>query len=291
MAAGPITTTGALADSLPTIHKSARVVREFEGVMVRLSDRKNMDKGTGTNWNEISLNQLTASAVTENTINENMQQLSDTLFSIKPTMVQIAMIITDKTRRNITPVVAAEIGVLGQNAMQRKKDQDGLTLIQSASSALGTTATPMSFAQVSSASALSTGNANEPSVTGIFTVLHPWGILDIQTELTSAVGTYAIPAGLTEETFRRGFEGTVSNSEVFRDGNIVADGTPDMIGGTFAREGVVLVDGQVKSPETRREPLIGGGSDLLVLNDEYGWGERSAGNWVHSHTHDATAPS
>lgn len=291
MALGPVTTTGALADSLPTIHAAARIVREFEGVMVRLSDRKNLDKGTGTNWNEISLNQVVAQAVTENTVNENLQQLSDTLFSIRPTMVQTAMVITDKTRRNISTVVAAEIGVLGQNAMQRKKDQDGLTLIQSASSALGTTGTPLSFADVASAAALIEGNANEPAITAMFTVLHTFGILDIQTEITSGVGTYNIPRGLTEDTFRKGFSGTITNTEVFANGNILADGVPDMVGGTFAREGVVLVDGQVKSPETQRMPLVGGGSDLLVLNDEYGYGERSAGNWVHSLTHDATTPS
>jgi hypothetical protein len=48
------TTTGALADSLPTMIASARIVREYEGVMPQLCDKQTLAEGTGTGWNEVS---------------------------------------------------------------------------------------------------------------------------------------------------------------------------------------------------------------------------------------------
>src|SRR3990167_6568612 len=134
--AGVPTTTGNLADSLPTIIDSARIVREFEGVMVRLSDRTNLADGTGLTWDEISLAQLTAQAVTETTELNNPQLLSDTLFSVTPVMVGVQTIITDRTMRRISKNVAAKIGVLAQNAIQRRKDEDGLTFLDGATTSL-----------------------------------------------------------------------------------------------------------------------------------------------------------
>ena len=290
MPQGP-TVVNSLADSVPTIIDSARIVREFEGVMVRLSERHNKAENQGTTWNESSLAALTAANVTELTMNENFQQLSDTLLTVTPTFVQVVTLITDRTKARISSNVAALIGVLGQNAMQRKKDQDLLTVVQAASTDLGTTGTPMGFGQITAAVSRIRGNANEPAITAIYTVLHAFGIKDIQDEVVSGVGTYPIPSGLTEKTFRTGFSGSVANSEVFHDGNILVNGTPDAEGATFARESLVLVDGLGPNAETERQPRRGGGSDVVTMTDEYGIGERSAGNWMFSHTHDATAPT
>ena len=285
------TTTGSLADSLPTTVDSARLVREFEGVMVRLAESHNLAEGTGTTWNESSLAALTAAAVTELTVNENFQQLSDTLISISPTFVQVVTLITKRTKARISGNVAALIGVLSQNAMNRKMDQDLLTVVQAASTDLGTTATPMASGQVSAAVARIHGNANEPGISRISTVLHGFGIKDIQDEIVSGVGTYAIPDGLTDKTFRMGFSGSLFNSEVFWDGNIAVDGTPDAVGATFATESLVLVKGMGPVAAHEDMPRHGGGAEIVTLTDEYGIGERSAGNWMFAHTHDSTAPT
>lgn len=284
------TTTGSLADSLPTVIDAARLVREFEGRMVTLVDRTNLAEGTGTAWNEVSLDQLTAAAVTELTSNENFQQLSDNLFSISPTFVQIVTLITDRTKARISGNIAALIGQLAQNAMQRKKDEDLLTVMQSATTDLGTAGAAMASGQVAAAVSRIFGNSTEPAVSAVYTVLHNFGIKDIHAEV-AVVGTYPIPAGLTDEAFRRGFAGTISGSEVFHDGNITIDGADDAEGGTFAREAIVHVDGIGPRSEFERMPRKGGGSDVVTLTDEYGNGERSSGNWLFSHTHDATAPT
>lgn len=285
------TTTGSLADSLPTIIDSARIVREQPGVMTKCVDRVKLPEGTGLSWDEISLAKLTAQNITETTTFDNPQQLSDTLLTITPTVTGITTVITDRTMRRISKNVAAQIGKLAQNAIERKKDEDGLSTVDAATTSLCGTGTTLTSGHVGAAANRIQGNTTEPSSGIIFTVLHPFQIKDIQDEVTAGVGTYAIPTGLTEAHFRKGFEGTVYNTNVFADGNITIDATPDAKGGVFAKEGVILVQGHDLRHETKRLPEYGGGADQLFIYDEYAYGERSAGNWLYEIYSDATAPT
>src|SRR3989304_5673583 len=118
------TTTGSLADSLPTMIADARIVREFEGVHQRTTDHKKLKEGTGLTYNEISLSGLEAMDITETTENNNPQQVVDTILSGTPQMTQIMTKITDRTYRRIADVVESKIGTLVGNAMARKKDDD-----------------------------------------------------------------------------------------------------------------------------------------------------------------------
>src|SRR3990167_7980447 len=122
------TTTGSLADSLPSIIASARIVREYAGVNKKTCDQQTLDPNTGLAWQEISLSQLAAQDIDETTTNTNAQQLQDTLLSATPTMTQILLKITDRTMRRIAAVVKSEVGPLSANAMARKKDEDYLSL-------------------------------------------------------------------------------------------------------------------------------------------------------------------
>ena len=136
MAAGN-TVTDSLADSIPTMIASARIVREFAGVMPNLVDRQRLDENTGTVWNEVSMAKLSAQAVTENTELDNPQHMEDTLFSITPTVIGVHTVITDRVALRISANAYAQTGSLAQNAIERKKDQDGLTAIDGATTALG----------------------------------------------------------------------------------------------------------------------------------------------------------
>ncbi len=285
------TTTAALNDSLPLILDSARIVREFEGVMVRLSDRTNLADGTGLDWNEISLAALTAQGVTETTELDNPQQIADTLFSVTPVIVGVQTIITDRTMRRISPNVAAKIGVLAQNAIQRLKDQRGLTVLDGATTSLSGVGTTLSSGVIAAARSRIRSNTTEPAVGPIYTVLHGFQIKDIQDEIVSGVGTYAIPNGLTEDTFRNGFMGSLYGTEVFEAGNLTIDGDDDAKGGVFAREAIVLVDGFGPRTETDRLIRVGGGASELIIYDEFAYGERSAGNWLFEIYSDASVPT
>jgi len=286
------TTTQALADSLPTVIDAARIVREYEGVMPNVVDKVTLPEGSGTAWNEVSLSALSAMAVTETTRNDNPQQMADTLLTITPDMVQIHTFITDKTARNISKNAWARTGALAQNAIQRRKDTDGLAVFAGASTTLAGTGTTLTFGHLTAGvSRAKYGGANEPSNPPYAIVLHSYQIKDIEDSITAGIGTYTVPEGLTARVFTEGFEGTVEGAQVYRDDNITLTSTPDARGGIFAKEAIVMVQGNSPDSETDREPGWGGGGTSLFITDEYAYGERSSGNWLYGVLSDATDPT
>ena len=286
------TTSGTLADSLPSMIADARIVREYDGTWQRTTDVRTLKDGTGLNWQEISLAQLVASDITETTNNENPQQIADTLLSVEPTMTQILVKITDRTYRKIAGVVESKMGTLAGNAMARKKDEDYLSLFSGFSGAADPGAgNPMTFGHIAASKSRITSNTTEPATGSIFAILHGFQIKDIQDAITTGIGTYNVPKGMTEDTFRSGFQGTVTGVNVFEDGNITIDGSDDAIGAVHAKEAVVAVMGMSIKTETRRDPAYGGGADEVFMTDEYAFVERSASNWAFGQTSDATAPT
>lgn len=286
-----ITDTGSLADSKQLVIDSARIVREYEGVWSRTCDVQRLGEGTGLSWEEISLAQLSAQAITETTVLENPQSITDALFTVTPTMTGINLIVTDRVYRRMPKKVIAKMGALSQNAIDRKKDEDYLATFAGATTTLSGTGTTLASGVIGAAKNRITSNVTEPATGTIVCVLHGYQIKDLQDEVVSGVGTYAIPSGLTEDVFRRGFQGTVAGVNVYEDGNIAITATPDARGAVHAREALVMVQGMSPRTTTRRREEIGGGAEEMFIYDEYALGERSAGNWLYGILTDATAPT
>jgi hypothetical protein len=286
------TTTATLVNALPTIIADARIVREFEGTWMRTTDVRRQNEGEGLSWIEDALQPIAATDITETTTNNNPQQVQDALISVEPTMVQVLLKVTDRTYRKIAKVVSGKIGTLCGNAMARKKDEDYLALFSTFSTGTSPgSGQPVSFGHIAAAKNRITSNATEPSNTEVYAVLHGFQIKDIQDEVLAGVGTYTVPEGLTEDTFRKGFMGTVAGANVFEDGNIAIDATPNARGAVHSKEAVVAVMGMSIKTETRRDPSFGGGADEIFMTDEYAFVERSAGNWAYTILSDATAPT
>ena len=289
------TITGSLTDALPSIVADARIVKEFEGTWRRTCDVKKQTPNTGLSWTEFALNQLSRQNITETTDNRNFQQLSGTLQAIEPTMSQIVIKITDRTYRKIASVVENKFGSLGGNAMNRGEDEDYLALFTTfATTNSPGSGNPMSFGYVSSAKTNITSNVTEPSMAEVFTVLHGRQIKDIQDEVLAGVGTYTVPEGMTEQAFRKGFSGTVAGSNLFEDGNITVDATPNADGATHSREGVIAAIGMDIKTETDRDIYFGGGADVISMVSESAFAERKSGTtqvWAYLHKSDATAPT
>ena len=293
MAAGD-TTTQSLADSLPTVIASARQVREQEGVVPNLVDKVTLGEGTGISWNEVSMAQLTAQTVTETTRLDNPQQMSDTLLTITPTVVGIHTLITDRVAARISKNAYARVGGLAQNAIQRKKDEDGLTAIDGASTTIGSSGAALTTGHIAAAVSRISSDADEPGNPPYRAVLHGFQIKDLYdaVSLLSSGNPSGAPLtdGLAARVFQEGFRGRIHNCEIYEDGNIDASSNAAK-GGVFAQEALILVQGRSPRTETRREPHIGGGSTSVFLYDEYAYGERSAGNWLYEIHTDATAPT
>ena len=293
MAAGD-TITQSLADSLDTVVASARQVREYEGVMPNLVDKVTLSEGSGTSWREISMAALSAQNITETTTLDNPQQMSDTVFSITPTVTGIQTLVTDRVASRINSQSYAQLGSLAQQAIQRKKDEDGLTVLDGATTSLAGAGTSLASGVIAAAAYRISSNATEPGNPPYRCVLHGFQIKDLYDELTAHIGTAAAgetSAGLTARVFEEGFRGKIAGVEVYEDGNITIDGSDDAKGGVFAQEAIVMVQGRAPRTATVRREDIGGGATVVYLYDEYAYGERSAGNWLFEIQSDAAVPT
>ena len=291
MATSGWTTTSSLADSLDDVRSSARIVREYEGVMPQLVDKETLGEGIGLSWQEIKYDQLTAQAVTETTDLDNPQQIADSLITVTPTVVGLETFITDRVQARISRKGFAKIGQLGQNAIQRKKDEDGLTLFASATSTSDPGAgNTLTSGYIASAKANISSNTTEPGKPPYRCVLHGFQIKDLYDELVAGVGTYVVDEGPTARVFTTGFTLPIAGCEVYEDGNITIDSSGDAKGGVFAMEGILLVQGRAPRIVDVRNEKRGGGGFHVYHYDEYAYGIRSS-NWVYSMVSDATAPT
>jgi len=263
---------------------------------MRTTDRIPQKKGTGLEWQEYSFNRLTGSDITETQENENYQQISGQLLVLEPDMSQIVIKMTDRTKRRMASVALAQMGGLAGNAMARKQDEDYLSLFSGfATTSSPGTGNPVSFGHISAAVKNCTSNVTEPSQGDeVYGVLHGFQIKDIQDEILAGVGTYTIPEGMTAETFRKGFQGTIAGANLFEDGLINVDGTPDANGAVHTKKAVVSLTALELRSASFRDELFGGGATVDVLTNEYGFVERtSAGTqvWAYRIQSDATAPT
>lgn len=285
------TITGSLADSLETIIARARQVREHEGTVPQLCDQHILDPNTGLSWHEISLDALVAQAVTETTNLNNPQQMVDTKLSITPTLIGIHTFVTDRVKLRVASESIAQLGSLAQNAMQRKKDEDGITALDGATTSLVNAGNTLTAGHIRAAVRRISSNATEKGNPPFRCVLHGYQIADLGDQLTSSVGTYELTSGETARVFKELFRGQVGSAQVFEAGNITIDSGGDAKGGVFAREALVLVQGRASRFVTERKENIGGGGEAMYGYEEYAYGERSAGNWLFEIYSDATAPT
>ena len=286
MASSGWTTSSALADSLDDIRSSARIVREQEGNMSQLVEKQTLGEGMGTSWRELKYDQLVAQAVTETTELDNPQQIADSIISIEPAVVGIETFITDKVGARINKKGFSKIGSLAQNAIQRKKDEDGLVLFASANtnSDPGSGVT-LTSGYIASAAANIRGNTTEPGHDPIRCLLHPFQIHDLYNELVAGVGTAVVMEGPTARVFSQGFTLPVAGCEIYPDGNISSGK-----GGVFAQDGIILVQGRAPRVVNVRNEKRGGGGNHVYHYDEYAYGVRLS-NWVYLMESDVTAPT
>ena len=97
--------------------------------------------------------------------------------------------------------------------------------------------------------------------------------------------------GPTARVFGTGFDLPIAGVKVYEDGNITIDSTSDAIGGVFAKEGIIMVQGRAPRVVSVRKENVGGGGTTIYHYDEYAYGVRSSTNWVKEIKSDATAPT
>lgn len=289
------TITDSLADSLEIVIDSARIRREFPAVVPTLAERHNLDDNTGLSWNEIEVSRLTAQGgITESTILDNPQEWSDILRTVTPTISGITTFISRRSQHRLSKLTLAQLGTGMMDAIERKRDLDGLATIDGATNSNPGAGSTMTSGVISSDVSNILSNVTEGAVGRINTVLHGFQVKDLQDETQAGLATYPVPKGLTEEVYRRGFRGSIYNSEVYIDGNIVIDSSDDAKGGTFAQMGLLYIQGMDLITYNKPIPKRGGGGVQKWIYDEYAFAERlsnSTSVFVREDYSDALAPT
>lgn len=261
-------------------------------------DRVVLPKSQGNAWSEVSFATLTASAVTETTDNiDSPEQLSDALITITPSDNGIHTLYTDRVADRVVTQSASIVrsGVLGMNAILRKEDLDGIVQGRASTTDMGTAGNPLTSTLVRHSKYRISSNVTEPNADGPFHMQHHGFVLaDIDDELSAPLGTYEITAGLSADVITNSYTKAprmLGGVNVWENGNMTIDASDDSEGFTYAKDGIILVEGRGIRTEVLRRPNIGGGATSVFAYYEYAWGFRSSGNWSFSITADALAPA
>ena len=288
------TYVSSLADSQELIIDSARIRREYTVIMPGLAEKHDLPDNTGLSWEEVELNRFDAQTITDTTILENAQSFADTVRAYTPTQTGITTIMHWKVNQRLPKVVLAQMGSQMMDAIDRKKDRDGFTTLDGATASQPGAGSTFTSGVVSAHVANITGNTTEGATGVINTVLHPFQYKDIQDEMVAGIGTYPIPQGMTAETFARGAKGPVFDSMVYTAGNLPIDSADDAKGGTFAKMGLLYINGRGLVKKNKELPERGGGSEQMWIYDEYTFGERLSNGssvFIRENYSDATAPT
>lgn len=279
-------------EGLDTVIAEARVTREYPAdVMMKVCDRRTLMPGTGTSYREFLAATLTAQNYGETDTIDNPQELDGSILSATPQLTAVQTFIGRRVAVRLNKEAFATFGGLAQDAIQRKKDRDGLALFATFASPVAGTGVTLTSGHLSALNTRILSDVDEAGAPPIQIVLHGYQVHDLQSAVLASVGTYAIPEGYTQETYQRGWRGSIVGANVYVDGLIVLTATPDARGAVFAKRGVCIVQGISPWKESREEPQKGFGGVNVWLKDEYIWFERSPGNWAYGVLSDATAPT
>ncbi len=294
-----ITATPELLDTIPTVIEAARFTQQHAAIMAPLMWKITKKMGDGSTVNVPYWGEVTAVNLTEGTDMTNSSEMEDTNVRITPGEVGVKIILTDKlVRDNMNDVKAAAGKILG-NAMEKKRDQDLLGILDNATTSLGGTSTALTMGAIAASRALLTGNATTtggPAPLPYACVHHPFSILDLVDILTPLIpiagsAGAGIWGNVAEDVVRNYAVGRLFGMPIIEDGNLDIATSTSGKGGVFASGmggSIILATANEWSVEPERDASLRGWE--LNIVGEYGVGEYLAG-WIIELQNDATTPA
>ena len=288
----PVTTSADLDSLIQVIVAEMRFTARHATPMANLVTRVDMPEHQGAPFDLPKLDTLTAVDLDEGIDYTSFETATDTDVSIDPTEVGVFVALTDRMLRRAPAAFEAAISMEAGRAYAYKLDVDLLRQLDSFTNAHGASGAELDIGKLSAARARVKGGS-EPGEGDIFCVLHPYQIKDIVDDLVPGASN-AIPAGISDDITRgyltKNWVGTTKlyGMDIFEDGNLEIDSTPDAKGGIFARNAIFLAITKEPSEEKQRDASLRG--EELVLTGEYGYAEwlDAAGIEIIS---DASAPT
>lgn len=312
--AGAVTAQAQLDDAIRTFIAEAAELSEHKGVMKNLFDTRTLPQKQGRTWNEPWFTPISAAALTDGLEFDSPTQITDSKITITPGEVGVQVMWTNRADMTITENFASIAANMCTDALERKRDQDLLGLLDGFSTSLGGATTTFTAGLVSAAVALLQGGragstrtgaltTGDPAPTPYYTVVHPYhghdllmqlgGLSGAPTQVTTGamVGNYA-GATLTSDNMaalRNAGKslGNLRGSEIFVDGNFTITSN-SIKAGCFSKMACVHVSFQ--GVQTYRVRSNDGRAVRHTTWIDYGYGERADNYGIELYL-DTTAPA
>src|SRR3990167_4109402 len=176
-------------EGLDTTIASARKTREFPAnVMLKVCDKDTLQEHTGSAWREFLAAQLTAQNYGETQEIDNPQELDGSILSATPQLVACQTFIGRRVQARLNAKAYGTFGTLGQDAMNRKADEDGIAMFASATTTLCGTATTLTSGHMMAGLRRISSDASEPGAEPFYFVGHGYQFYDIQDQIFACVG-------------------------------------------------------------------------------------------------------
>lgn len=284
-------TSGTMPKSLEVIIDSARAVREYPFVFNETTEQHKIPANSGLNWDEIAVGKMTAqTGITELTELDNPQLFTEDVIRYEPIMSGINWIVTDKMKARTSVKTLKATGEVAMNAINRQTDKAYLSCGQTATTTRGSAGTSITIGHLNAMrNFVEIGNAVEPANGKVYGIIHQWQNATLEDAITTTLGTYPIPTGLSEDVIKRGFKGNLAGTNLMVDNNLTPDANDDVEMFVHVKEAIVLIRGLELRRFTKPRPELGGGATEYFIYEDLAFGERSVGNWLISGLFDAVA--
>lgn len=240
MAQTGVNTTANIDNIVVPMLAESRYTVENKPVMKQLVKNVTLGPHGGADYRIPKYGTVSAGALTRGVDMNQGQMLSDSLQTITPSEIGLQVILLDHLIRTVRDDIPAIAGKLMGEALARKLDQDGITMLDGFSTALGSAGTALTWEYVAAAESAISGDT-EPAPGPIYGVFHTHQLHPLAKDLAPA-GTYPIPTGISQEVIEKGFVyKSIAGVPLFRDNNITKDSSNDAKGGVFSKEALILV--------------------------------------------------
>jgi len=286
-----------IQDTVDTIHEKALMTRQFEAIMSSLCWTINKGKGH-TTINVPYFGEVTANALLEKVDMTTSETLIDTNVQITPAEVGCKVILTDTAmeddREQLQDIAGRALGM----AYNKKEDQDLLGQLDDGTTSIPGSGNALTMGVLAAGRALLEGNATAtggPAPKPYVIVHHPYVLLDIVdviTPILPVASTMATTGGaVADDMLRNYLVGRLFGMDIYEDGNITIDSTPDAKGGIFAKgKGGSIIHGVARTMGIEKERDASARAWEINCVGRYGVGEYLAG-WIVELYADATTPA
>jgi hypothetical protein len=295
MATG-VTGTAVIDNSFRPMLDASKFIIEHVPQMDKLVRKETIPAGQGGAYRQPTWNTLDdAQDLQEGVDVTQAQQLADTIESYTPTEVGHLVSVTDRVKKTVGPKVIAAAGKLMGEAMARRIDKDGLTMLDGFSLPIGSASTALTWEHIGAARTAIFGGGGgaaalfepAPRDAPVYGVFHPHQTWILAKDFAPA-GSVELSSGKSVDIQASGkIPSRVAGVEMYEDGNLTIDSSDDAKGGVYSKEALLLVMDEV--PETRQEDSARSRGTIIVQTCWYIFAEHRD-KWGREMVFDAVMP-